>query len=927
MPPLGIFSRGRSPSPGPVEHRQDDDSNIDLSFHGDPDQKQEQSRNSTPLRGIFRGLGSGRHEMNESVHSVNKKLTTPSAKVVDEKAEMEKEYLNIINALSKEQQEARDEIMRRVKETSDLSASKKDLELKVSELEAKCDQLKKKTSRSKATFQDTNKQTRDPKIFTFASKSTDNLEMIKEQLKQHRESNEEMNERVQRLREKYARRRAQADEMSETSSVVSTGTIQTSMSAATTPISLIRHNIVDIKKLQKNYEQEQLRNEELKEAIKLLEGEKNSLESRLKDASTAFDETQRQTTSDIEGLKLQLDAEKSKNEEQEKALDELKKSKDSIKSEKDKEVTSLKMKLTEQSIKIAELQNEINVKEDEIIKLKNNRDGILQEKLQEFQPKLAERETELVKLRNELSSARQQLESVQMGDVTAEDKSNKITTDKHESNESDASDKRIEYTMEDKNQRIQELESDVSKLKSEVADLNRLKSEITSARTEIQKKDEELSALKKEFETSKKNLNELELDFVVVQKKNADTFQQLEDIREKYESQIEKNRKLQVAIDLKTINDAENNAFRLQEAEENLKRLKEEIQQKDKEVASLKALSGKEASLHQQLEGLKLEMASLKLELTNKKEELQNIREEKNKSFSQLETIQQDMLTVQLKSSATFDELEDLKDKYDKEIQEKMSLKEQLEKFSPEEILAEAKKENEAELKQRDSEIHALKKQLTDANVAKTEIELRLMEVMNDVVASQSTRDLMKNELESRLDEENEKAQHLELLIKGKEEGMQRMRKEFEDLRIQMEKETDKRRSEITNLNGEVVEKSSLLSSRERDFVQLKVDMDELKLKHHTEVASLKKQIDEFGANEKEVQRVHRINIDLEREIANLKNEIRRLHMNGNSIDSHMSPQSSVRVLRTRNEELKGQVEKLQRKLRHMKRNVTRIEL
>jgi chromosome segregation ATPase len=185
----------------------------------------------------------------------------------------------------------------------------------------------------------------------------------------------------------------------------------------------------------------------------------------------------------------------------------------------------------------------------------------------------------------------------------------------------------------------------------------------------------------------------------------------------------------------------------------------------------------------------------------------------------------------------------------------------------------------------------------------------------------------MKNELESRLDEENEKAQQLELLIRGKEEHMERMRKDFDDLRIQMEKETDLKRNEITNLNGEVVEKSSLLSSREREFLQLKADMDELKLKYDAEVTVLKKQIDEFGANEKEVQKIHRKNIALEGEVANLRNEIRRLHMSGNDFDNPMSPQSSVRVLRTRNEELKGEVEKLQRKLRHMKRNVTRIEL
>ena len=84
---------------------------------------------------------------------------------------------------------------------------------------------------------------------------------------------------------------------------------------------------------------------------------------------------------------------------------------------------------------------------------------------------------------------------------------------------------------------------------------------------------------------------------------------------------------------------------------------------------------------------------------------------------------------------------------------------------------------------------------------------------------------------------------------------MERMRKEFDDLRIEMEKETETKRSEISNLNGEVVEKASLLSSRDREFLQLAANMDELKLQHKTEVASLRREINEFGANEKEVQR------------------------------------------------------------------------
>jgi HAMP domain-containing protein len=202
------------------------------------------------------------------------------------------------------------------------------------------------------------------------------------------------------------------------------------------------------------------------------------------------------------------------------------------------------------------------------------------------------------------------------------------------------------------------------------------------------------------------------------------------------------------------------------------------------------------------------------------------------------------------------------------------------------------------------------------------------MDVMNDVVSSQSTRDLITNELEGRLDEENEHALHLKQMIEGKEDVMERMRKEFDDLRVQMEKETDTKRNEISDLNGEVVEQSSRVSSRDREFLQLKANMDDMKLQHEAEVALLKREIDEFDANEYEVQRVHHRNISLEDEVSTLRNKLGRMQMNERENSTTLlSPQSSTRVLRTRNDGLKDEVEKLQRKLRRMKRKASRVEI
>ena len=132
------------------------------------------------------------------------------------------------------------------------------------------------------------------------------------------------------------------------------------------------------------------------------------------------------------------------------------------------------------------------------------------------------------------------------------------------------------------------------------------------------------------------------------------------------------------------------------------------------------------------------------------------------------------------------------------------------------------------------------------------------------------------------------------------------------------------KRNEISELNGEVVEKASALSARDREFLHFKAEMDQLRLVHAGEMASLQKQIDESGANEREIDMIRAHNNFLQDEVTNLNKELQKLHMNGNNI---VSPDSSSKILRTRNNQLKNEVHKLQTKLRKMKNSVTRFEL
>ena len=956
MPPLGIFGGGStSPNP-PIQ--QTNNSTLTASMHSNSSSN---NAATPPRRGIFRGLGSSWHATNSTPNNATisasqheKNTTLPrhgASAVIDEKASMEMEYLNVINDLSKEKEEARDEIMKRVSETEGLSTSNRDLQSKVSDLETKLEQLTRQAKEKERqasedlknrppttpTLGQTHRPQRGSKqaqVFTFnsieenASSSeksrTEDLEQIKAKLREHQNSNQEISSRVQTLRDKYAQRRAEAEEMSDTSSVVSVGSMRSCTSMVTSPLSSPRHHLVEVKKLERNFEKEMQLNDKLTKTINKLLDSKQKVEKNFQELTKSSEEKLEENEKEIEGLKSQLAEETERFQKSEKAMAELKLGREKEDSTKDDERADLTNRLSDQSIMIAELQNEINVKEGNILSMKKQLKGEYEDKMKEVEVKLATKNIEADLLQSQLETAKKDLEEA------LKEKVAKVALPETEATNEDVEVSVDNDNVEAQSSKVQELEAELIKLKGAIGQVEKLKIDIVAAREELEKKDKELVALTKENETNKNNLSSLESDFITVQEKNASTFQELEDFKEKFDAEVRKSKQLQDGKESSTKAEASEteSIAKLELAQNQIKELQNEVKTKEEEIKTLQTVAGKETKLQQELEGLHLVMASLKLELNNKKEELEAISDMKNQSFNKLETIEKDMSMMALKSSATFDELEDLKEKFDRETQEKRSLKEALEKFSPEQILEEAKKETDAELKQKDNEIHKLRKGLIDANVAKTDIELKLMDIMNDVVKSQSTRDIMRTELDKRLDEENDRASQLEHLIKDKEDDMERMRKEFDDLRIEMEKETETKRSEISNLNGEVVEKASLLSSRDREFLQLAANMDELKLQHKTEVASLRREINEFGANEKEVQRVHHRNIQLEGEVAILRNEIRRLQLNDRvESDNMMLPQSSARVLRTRNGELVGEVEKLQRRLRRMKRNVTRIEL
>jgi len=1102
-----------------------------------------------PPLGIFRGLGGTIHgssrnvtaddkslKVNESSHGTT--LKKRLADMTESQAKMEMDYLNIINSLNSEKEDARQEIQKRMRESTSLSDSNISLISKVSHLELKVKSLQSDKADMEAIVKKNSVWS--PPSTPSSGQRQREFENIKNKLKINTESNEVMNSRVQKIRDKYAKRKMETDEMSDTGSVMSIGSTRSCVSMVASP----RQHMVEVKKLEMNYEKqlklngklgkrfqmaEQIRAESLQELKRLRndseeklnehKSEIEQLKSELRQAQINIDETREDINAESVERSEQLAARDSEllqaKASHNQDLDRIKELEALIK-EKDSEIRTLKVtlesfsdtekRLEELTIELIQKQNAHNFdveKLREALSTANNTieqmkkdaslqdsEGILGEEkrqitilqtaindkdveiaqlisdseknaldrsekvekqlpdsniqLKELQSELSHTQTELeemeakrilalkdkeakeiilstlhrklenenqkvAKLESTIEEKELKLEMVQMkaaeiatrvdtssprndeikdgmgpfelkaGDVNTQvdssgaqrvDKKDGIRTfeneaeikhyvtvakqeldfedekeipnDEQQSFELNAIRSQLELektTVGELRNTIKQKEDEITKIKLDVTilakvseELSLLEIEFEEAKSELQKKDDEMSKLAKDKSKLAEKIEAMELDFVSVvsqqKQKNANISEEMEDLRDKYEIEVNhcKNLKEELQKSQTSISSARSGTeieVEKVESEEALQ-LKNEVKQKDTMISELRSRMEEKDKVQIELEAAKNELTTVRDNMKTKEERLERLTVERSQSSSRLEFFELDMIAIQQKSARTFEELEDLKEKYDYEIQQKADLQETIDQFSPEEILAQAKEENEVNLKQKDGEIDGLKKKLTDANVSKTEIELKLMDVMNDVIASQSTRDMMKGELEERLRDENERAESLQVLIKAKEDDMESMRKDFDTLRVQMEKETDLKRNEISELNGEVVEKASALSARDREFLHFKAEMDQLRLVHAGEMASLQKQIDESGANEREIDMIRAHNNFLQDEVTNLNKELQKLHMNGNNI---VSPDSSSKILRTRNNQLKNEVDKLQTKLRKMKNSVTRFEL
>lgn len=774
--------------------------------------------------------------------------------------EMELEYLNEISKLTLEKEEARDEIERQAKENDVLNASLREsndtLSSKVSELEAKLVELD-KVALTPGKYQSEMPPDSD-------AKDLDALRALRAKLAQYDKSNRELNAKLQ----KWRQRRAEGDDVSDITSI---GSYVGSVSSL--------NNRQHLFNLQRKYEDEVIRNNKLEQKLRTLEINKENAERMLEELKAKSSMQSRAKNDDMVTVKRELSKAKYKlhtlgSFSTEDVRDDIEQSL----------MDEMEQELDRHKRNYLRLEQEVNDKKEEIKGL---------------QSKLQEERVEKKKLQDLHARARQLEEETNK-------KSKYIELLKDEKEENLSRLRSLEALLSQHEGSNEHTTSD-ELLKEETI---KLKHDILLMEEKISVMSDEIKKLHNEKDTANSSLSEIETTLAETKLKNAQLMEKLEELEMELKHEKGRVAELERSVSSGNLQPSITSPTALNKMHLNkIAKLQGIVSEKENKLKVLESELKSMVVISKKLEELEKQLGA-------KKEEIAILQKEKLQSSQRLETIESDFLITQTKGAKTWEELEELKEQFEQEKKMKLKLQHQLvRKDSIENLVDETKKLSEAALKDKDVAIEKLKRQLTEANVARAATEKKLIGVMNDSVAQESSRALMRQELEDQLEEENERAIGLEALIKEKEEDIEKVRKEFNNLAKTMQTEMEKKRIQITELNGEVLEKSNNLSEKDREIQYLKSEMDDMELRHMSEVNRLHLDMD-ASVNKLELDNLQKQNTELQNEILSLNQEVGKLRaMFVNQPLSGESSEASVKILRARNEKLKKHVEKLTLKL------------
>lgn len=244
------------------------------------------------------------------------------------------------------------------------------------------------------------------------------------------------------------------------------------------------------------------------------------------------------------------------------------------------------------------------------------------------------------------------------------------------------------------------------------------------------------------------------------------------------------------------------------------------------------------------------------------------------------------------------------------------------EKLQENAILQESTLVDNERLRNHRLEIDELKKKLTNANMAKSDMDITYKKSLDKIAVKENNNDVEKDELEGLLEEVQKKCNALEGQLKEKEEGATRMQCEIAQMYKIFEEQTSAKRNEISELHGELLVKSGLLTTQNRNFEIYKFEVDKERLSYEANMNSLRAEI-MVSENEYNVFiGINERNSELEHKLAESRKEIQCVHEKFSSRNRILKePNGTVKILRSRNECLKNDVEKLVKRVSYVQRS------
>lgn len=328
-----------------------------------------------------------------------------------------------------------------------------------------------------------------------------------------------------------------------------------------------------------------------------------------------------------------------------------------------------------------------------------------------------------------------------------------------------------------------------------------------------------------------------------------------------------------------------------------------------KEIAALEQ-EKKDEERDEELNRLRSQVRALQSELSSALEQI----DETNGEISRLEKIIETEKKIKEESEATIKDL--------------MS---QIEYAKTDSTIKESTQ------KRHNAEINKLKVDLTNAQLAKDDLQAELMARITELETEFEAMEMVAN---AEIDELKSQLSSMQATVASKNDQITLLEKEKSQLCNGMSMASNAKNDEFEELQSELIDKTAKNTAQAREIQALQMKIEELESikRDKTEwlqirVGELEQEVERLrSANKKsgsweDIERLRHENIQLKETVRVIKMERRNLQERVEALVGERSSSKSVHVLRERNASLKDEVEKLTRRLKKMEESITRFAI